>query len=177
MGIQPGVTDVNEAINILQNHPWVLKLIIQTPDPSASQQINWQWREDAPLFVQSGKLRNGGALFVQRGIVQNIDVMTGIPLGTAWLRWGIPEKYTSLTQTGGPIGGTIPPRPLTYVYHDIIFIGWTECADFGRFWEAKLEMIFGDPKTWLQSVLPYPIMPGTTPVTRFVHDVKTNFCP
>lgn len=177
MGIHPGMTPVTDAIYILQNHHWVEKIIIQTPDPSASQQINWHWRDDAPPFVRSDKLRNWGTLYVQTGIVQNIDVMTGIPFGSAWLRWGMPENYTLLTQTGGPIGGPIPPRPLTYIYHDMIVIGWTECADFGRFWEAKTEMILGDPDIWLKSVLPYPPLPNTTPVTRFVHDVRTNFCP
>lgn len=177
IGIRPGVTRVGDAIAILESHQWVETVLMVAPDPRASQRINWQWRDDAPFFVQSGKLRNGGTLFVQQGIVQNIDVMTGIPLGTLWLRWGIPEKYTSLAQTGGPIGGPLPPRSLTYVYHDIIVIGWTECANFRRFWEAKTEMIFGDPDIWLQSVIPYPPLPGTTPVTRFVRDVKTNFCP
>lgn len=177
MGIRPGVTTVGDAVAILKSNQWVEAILIAAPDPGASQLITWRWRKDAPLFVQSSKLRNGGTLYVQQGIVQNINVMTGISVGTAWLRWGAPEKYTSLTQTGGPVGGPIPPRPLTYVYHEIIIIGWTDCADFGRFWDAKIEMVFGDPAAWLQSVIPYSFLPGTTPVTRFVRDVKTNFCP
>ena len=177
MGIRPGTTTLGDAVAILQSHKWVKTVLASAPDPRASQHIYWQWRDDAPLFVQSGKLRNGGTLYVQQGIVQNIDVMTGIPLGTAWLRWDAPEKYTSLTQTGGPIGGPIPPRPLTYIYQDIIVIGWTECADFGRFWDAKIEIIFGDLQDWLQSVSSYPPLPGTTSIYHYVHDVKTNFCP
>ena len=177
MGIRPNVTTVNEAIKILQNHSWVQKIFIQSTDPLASQRINWHWRDDAPPFVQSARLRSGGTLFIQDGIVQNIDVMTGIPFGSAWLRWGRPEQYTLLTQLGGPIGGPRPPRPLTYIYQDIIVISWMDCADFRRFWNAKIEMIFGSPATWLQGVSTFPFLPSDTPIIHFVHDVKTTFCP
>jgi hypothetical protein len=177
MGIRPGVTGVNDAIKILQNNPWVLKIFLQTNDPLASQRIDWRWRAEAPPFLQSDRLRNGGTLIAKQGIVQNIEVITGIAFGKAWLHWGRPEQYTLLVQLGGPIGGPPPPRPLTYIYHDIIVVGWMDCPQFGQFWDAKIEMILGDSATWLQSAATYPFLPSDTPITRFVRDVKTTFCP
>jgi hypothetical protein len=177
LDIQPGVTTIDEAISILQNHQWVKTVMAMAPDRLATQHIYWEWRDDAPAFIQSGKPHSGGSLFVNYGIVQNVEVSTGIPLGTVWLWRGAPEQFTTLAQTGGPIGRPPPPRPLTYIYNDMILIGSTDCTAFSYFWKSNLKIIFGDPAAWLKTVIPYPPLPGTTSVTRFVYDVKRHFCP
>lgn len=176
LGIQPGVTTIDEAMRILQTHQWVKTVMAMAPDRLATQHIYWEWRDDAPALVQTGYPHSGGSMFVNNGIVQNVEVSTGIPLGTVWIRRGAPELYTTLVQLG-PAGKPTLPRPLTYIYNDMILIGTTECSAFRYFWKSNLRIIFGDPEAWLKTVIPYPPLPGTTPVTRFVYDVKRNFCP
>jgi hypothetical protein len=68
MGIRPGVTTVDEAITILQNHDWVKNVLLEEGsfDPVY---VTWEWSGVQPAFIndQSGTQgllgRTGGLVF------------------------------------------------------------------------------------------------------------------
>ena len=178
MGIQPGVTTVDEAIAILESHEWVERVFITSYNKVGIYRVEWRWSSSAsPLLEQEHKPRSGGRLLADNGIVQYMELLTSIRSGEAWLLWGTAENYTALLQTGGPIGGPKPPKPITSIYRNIINIVWTDCPYSNQYWNAEIELIIGEPAVWLDQALTYPFVPGTTPITRYIRELTQNYCP
>lgn len=178
LGIRPGVTTVEAAVTMLQAHEWIQEVFIESYGIVKPRQIGWHWSRVAPAIVQGDGLRRGGRLGVDgQGIVEYMQFRTQVKLGDALLRWGAPDQYTTLVQTGGPVGGPVPPKPITYIYDDMILVGWTQCPYFRNLREANTDIILGEPEAWLETALTYPFVSGVTPVHHFIHDIAPNLCP
>lgn len=102
LGIQPGVTRVNEAMNILEASPWVEKIEPHFigPDTPATRfrgWVYWFWKDSAAIwFRPAGASQNGyaGSFRVVNRVVDEISVATVIPFGSVRLWLGEPSGYT-----------------------------------------------------------------------------------
>lgn len=177
MGIKPGVTTVDEAIEILQAHEWVAEVASTAFNRLGMQRIEWRWRGDvSPLLEPDDIPRSGGRLIANEGVVQYVEFLTRIRTGEAWLMLGKAQNYTSLLQTGGPIGGPKPPNPISAIYSNLVFIAWTDCPYQRNFWNARIEIIIAESSEWLYEVSAYPTISGMVPVTHFVRDLTQDNC-
>jgi hypothetical protein len=178
MGIQPGVTTVDDAIAILQAHEWVAEVSNTGYSRLGLQRIEWRWQHDVSPMLEPERIpRSGGRLIADEGVVQYMELLTRIRAGEAWLILGKAQNYTSLLQLGGPIGGPKPPKPITVIYSSIVFIALTDCPYQHNFWNARIELIIAESNEWLNQVSAYPTISGMIPVTRYVRDLTQANCP
>jgi hypothetical protein len=178
MGIQPGITTVDEAIAILQAHEWVAEVSITGYSRLGLHRIEWRWKPNLSPMLEPERIpRSGGRLIADEGVVQYMELLTRIRAGDAWLILGKAQNYTSLLQLGGPIGGPKPPKPITAIYSNIVFIAWTDCPYQRNFWNARIELVIAKSNEWLNQVSAYPTISGMIPVTRYVRDLTQANCP
>jgi hypothetical protein len=176
LGIRPGVTPVNEAIAILEGHEWVSRVTITSYNKIEPDQIAWTWNRNTPPSLQPDEFLRVNRIFAYQGIVENIEFKTQLRLGDTWLAWGVPESYTTLAQTGGPLGSPRPPKPITLIYPDKIVITGRDCPYLQSLWEGKTSIILGEPSAWLEHVIPRPFVSNDTPITVYVRDLSRNDC-
>jgi hypothetical protein len=88
LGIRPQVTTQNEAIAILEAHPWVKK-VLYTAGGHTRGAITWDWNGTQPDWLAADRT---GLIQTQGGVVQNNSVQTGLKLGDIWLSFGQPEQ-------------------------------------------------------------------------------------
>jgi hypothetical protein len=178
MGIQPGVTTMEEAIAILQAHEWVSEVSATSYNRLGINRVGWRWKPDvSPLLEPEQIPRSGGRLIADKGIVRYMELLTRVSAGEAWLILGKAQNYTSLLQLGGPISGPKPPKPITAIYSNMIFIAWTDCPYPRHFWDAHIELVIAESIGWLEQVGVYPIVSGDIPVARFVRELAQANCP
>lgn len=177
MGIRPGVTRMEEAIAILQAHEWVAEVSITSYNRLGIEQVGWRWKSDvSPLLEPERIPRSGGRLVGDKGIVRYMELLTRIRAGEAWLILGRAQNYTTLLQLG-PAGHPRPPKSITVIYSDIIFIAGTACPYPRNFWNARIELIIAESDVWLEQVAAFPTISGAIPVTRFVRELAQDNCP
>jgi hypothetical protein len=85
LGIRLGVTTFQEALKVLQAHPWVGDIYLSDPVDERSFQVDWSGSQPAWM-------RGRALLQVQYGVVQDIYLGTAIPLGDLWLALGLPDS-------------------------------------------------------------------------------------
>jgi hypothetical protein len=89
-GIRPGVTHLDEALQILQHHPWIGHMAMEGELASGktSALIWWHWNgQQSPLIDGSVD----GRLISQNDVVQFVIVSTRVPMGDARLVLGPPS--------------------------------------------------------------------------------------
>jgi hypothetical protein len=89
LGIRPGVTTWDEALERLQASPWVGSISAAT----GKRSLTWTWNGQQPAFLHSGHEQN--ALFAANGIVYRVDVQTGESLAAVLLDLGLPDAWNS----------------------------------------------------------------------------------
>ncbi len=90
-GIRPGVTRLDEAIQLLQQHPWVghLSLEGELASGKTSALIWWHWNgQQSPLI--DGQV--DGRLISQNDVVQFIVISTRVSMGDARVVLGPPAQ-------------------------------------------------------------------------------------
>lgn len=101
IGIRPGTTTANEAIQLLENHPWIQSIEIRFTD--FRQQANtfwgyvyWDWLVGTPLFTKTSDNRLGihrSYLRVLDGVVDEVAFTTSLPLGEVVAALGKADRY------------------------------------------------------------------------------------
>ncbi len=83
MGIRPGETDTQEAVFLLERHPWVEKVTqhIWFGGPATSL-YSWSWSGQQPAFIDASV---PGVFSTQGNIIDVVQVPTTIALGEFWL--------------------------------------------------------------------------------------------
>jgi hypothetical protein len=81
-GIEIGVTTRQQAMDLLEAHPWVAQ-VYQT-----SLAVTWRWNGSQPALFNGEK---DGLLQIRGGLVRQIRIQTLIPFGDAWLLLGRPD--------------------------------------------------------------------------------------
>ncbi|MCC6803624.1 MAG: hypothetical protein IT319_12135 [Anaerolineae bacterium] len=94
-GIRPGVTTGEEALVILQNHPWVNAIWGVSgsayPGGEVSPLLYWRWSENYP-FAGDVPFGQQGIIVTSGGVVQQIFLTADIPFGDLWLALGTPAS-------------------------------------------------------------------------------------
>src|SRR5262249_12704463 len=99
MGIHPGTTTAEQAIDLLQASPWVKGVSPTTASVGSGARpkttnIYWSWSGQQPDFVFAAASREPPYLHVRNDIVQYIRLVTRIPYGNALLIVGAPDTRT-----------------------------------------------------------------------------------
>lgn len=83
MGIRPGVTTTQEAVRLLEQHPWVEKVTqhIWFGGPATSL-YSWSWNGQQPALINASA---PGVFSTQGNIIDVLQVPTAISLGEFWL--------------------------------------------------------------------------------------------
>ncbi|MCC6613948.1 MAG: hypothetical protein IT320_10750 [Anaerolineae bacterium] len=98
LGIIPGVTSLDEAGRILNDHPWVADYQLSRSITVDSGYLIWRWSGEQPTYIDGDE---EAALWVDNGRVEWMQVTTHLPFGDLWLRLGTPSGgyvwYVELT--------------------------------------------------------------------------------
>ncbi len=86
MGIQPGVTTVEEAVAILKSHEWVEEVHSDRAKANDSY-VEWSWSGLQPSITS---ISNNPYLFGHNGIVTNINIPLSLPMAEIWWLYGQP---------------------------------------------------------------------------------------
>ncbi len=132
-GIRPGVTVAQEAMDILQAHPWVNTVTVTAgisdnpSHPDNEGVIYWDWNgQQAPVL---GVFSLGGSIDVRENTVRVIKMVTTVPFAEAWQALGWPDE-----------GSLRPSR------------------SFGELYDVHLAL-YKDEGIMLRSIIPQPITP------------------
>jgi len=91
MGIRPGVTTQDAALQLLKMNPWVAQV---SPLVSVGG-FTWTWNGQQPAFLQDGFASN--TLLIVNGVVQRVDFLTRESMATFLIRFGLPEAWMTAT--------------------------------------------------------------------------------
>jgi hypothetical protein len=93
MGITPGVTTYDEAIEILENHNWVETVILETTGRNEYYAIiKWEWTDNAPEILRVTDLSSSVYSAYRDNIIYHLFVYPDVSLSTILLNFGLPEK-------------------------------------------------------------------------------------
>lgn len=87
MGIRPGITQFDEAVEILRNSPFVAEVGETQDYPNRQQSISWTWTDSIPFLNSS----TPNQLFSTRGNVGTMMIYTEIPFIQIWWTLGQPD--------------------------------------------------------------------------------------
>lgn len=146
MGVLPGETTAEEAIALLQAHPWVAEV-------HSERVIEWQWNGAQPTFIVPASI---GQVHVSGGgVVRNVQVQTLIPLRDIWAAVGHPPNgLIDLTGAGARmdyprtlqevIGATRCPVSPTIFSETHVRMQWNQARvsayidpDYLRYWQRN----------------------------------------
>jgi len=88
MGIQPGVTKVDEALKILEASPWISAVDNRTIN-NVSGFISWTWSDQKPNWI-SGK--QAGQIWATQKQIVNVVIYGDLLLGDTRLALGSPDQ-------------------------------------------------------------------------------------
>jgi hypothetical protein len=90
-GIQVGVTTDQQALAILQHHPWIGRMAVYRYPGTVGDNmlVYWDWSGQQPDWLVGAE---NGALTTRNGTVETIVLQTTISLGDVWLLLGRPQK-------------------------------------------------------------------------------------
>jgi len=83
MGVLPGHTTADEAVVLLESHPWVAAV-------NAEHVIEWEWNGTQPAYIVPASI--GQLVLSNSGVVRNVQVQTLIPLRDIWAAVGHPTN-------------------------------------------------------------------------------------
>lgn len=86
--IVPGVTRIDQAIDRLENHPWVGEFQIFRGMEIDSGFLRWSWTGAQPEEIDS---RRSGQMWYQRGVIRWLEIPTTLTVGDLWLLLQMPE--------------------------------------------------------------------------------------
>jgi hypothetical protein len=142
-GIEPGVTTADEAVALLENHPWIGMVDYRFGE------INWQWNGTQPAIFDATKpLFHGRMLLdqIENPTLDSLSIPTHATFGDFWLALGEPDYLTILTP-----GGTPRPSALIiiagYQERDFFLLGFMDCPIHALgFWQASVTVAYGRPE-------------------------------
>lgn len=138
LGIRPGVTTSQDALNILRTHPWVRDVQVFSSSDETEANVDWRWTRSAPAVFQLATFQEGGLMKIEDNLVRYVSLVTLIRLGDIWLTWGKPNEYWWLTSY-------YTPDTPTYVWHSSAYyqpgftVGTREtCSYYPEFWQSRI---------------------------------------
>jgi hypothetical protein len=87
MGIRPGMTTVDEAMQLLQSNHWVGQIENHTQSNLVGS-ITWDWSDQKPTWITK---KPQGEIYIENGRVTLMTIYSDIPLGATRLVLGLPD--------------------------------------------------------------------------------------
>ncbi len=146
MGIQPGITSVEQALALLQQNDGVQIIKVDPTEVNGSasqiQRISWSWNTTSSQLSPFIDTQKSGVINVSDGKVYGIDVETSVKLGDYWLVENAPKEY-NLRSIGTSTSGNL----LMVLFVDgpsgVILKGTKRCPYFSsRLWQLKMSLSF-----------------------------------
>ncbi len=157
MGIQPGITTMLEAVQILRKNTWISQVIPLSNEQRPSQ-IWWLWNENAPNFLKKGGRSSDGQISATLGDkVGFVSFDTTLEMGDIPLVLGTPDQDAIVL--GVPL--VIPPAPdipvlveLWYLKHHLWATGRQSCPYYANLWHMPIHFNVTDvdPSTAVRTV-------------------------
>src|SRR5262245_56526138 len=102
MDIRPGVTQMSDAIDLLQKQAWVGEIDPHYIAAGTTNQhllgwVAWDWNDDAPIWFRAATNAmhgHAGVFNTVDGVVSDITVATNVPFGSFRLMLGEPDGYS-----------------------------------------------------------------------------------
>lgn len=132
MGIRPGVTRVDEALAILENHEWVSNVRVE------NKTIRWDWSGQQPKAF----CRYGGTATFENDIIDYFDLITCYTFGDLSLALGISENLRLIPLDRGSI--KILDYAAIYPRESLWVISATACPYFPGMWTSSIGIVFGN---------------------------------
>ena len=141
-GIRPGITTLNEALELLDSRGWTGTINFHRGMAMDTGLLLMEWSGQQPAFIDPEQ----PALFwIEANIVERMAVRMNIPYADAWRSLSMPERGAV------SIGSTSPPIFNHYAgYHDtaagVDFVLYSaENCPFNpqRLWNARFDFLLG----------------------------------
>ncbi len=133
MGIRPGVTTVQVAVEMLRGHEWVADVNAAN---EADGYISVEWNRAAPPIIDRDART---PFYIFGGIVGFIDLKTTYPVGALYLLAGLPQATDSSVSTHGIF---------VSAYHferSVMAYAYSSCpVTRTKFWKADMILRFED---------------------------------
>jgi hypothetical protein len=146
MGIRPGVTTAEEAMQILEASGWVEQMTIATQYASRDvNEVTWRWNDQFPFGGADliGIVPYGNFMTLSGDVVKSMVVATTLSLADLSFIWNEPAQYGMST------------FPKHYLYYAVVypeeqvrFMAFTECPYFPRVWTSATSWVLGDIKSF-----------------------------
>jgi len=154
MGIALETTSAEDAVSILEAHPWVAAVTVQRYNDQINA-ISWEWNGEQPAFIDT---RSPGVVMLNftGKRITSITISTDMQLSDLWRMIGPPPKVTLYRDAGGTmtyLGGYAHTRLHTY--------GVGDCpATANTFWRLKIQQLvwlspYKDADRYYNSAEPY----------------------
>ncbi len=139
MGIRPGVTTADAALEILKTHPWVASYeILHEPPSSPPYVVYWEWNGQQPAFLREDARPQMILTYDRVQMVESVLVDTTIPVGYAYLMLGTADgTYSgrSVTLRNSVLINALFDDPLVLIYTTI------PCpVSYSKFWNAPMSL-------------------------------------
>ena len=132
LGIQPGITTLEEAMTVLKLHDWVGEV-----DPLDPPYVSWSWSGRQPGIVP-GTSKGILSFSLDRQQVVAIAVQTSLPVAAMYLFGGGPIIENSKSLKRGQVYATV-----IYPEYSIMTFTTIACPATARlFWESPLGIEF-----------------------------------
>jgi len=138
-GIRPGITTAAEMIRILEENGWVRDRQFNYSMEIDTGLLTWRWRTPPSPLIEERRI---GLAWIQRNIVQWIDLPTRLRFGDVWLFFDRPLR-------GAIQSASVLPRRInhyaSYDESDLLQVRSTVfCPLRARdFWQAQVNVLIG----------------------------------
>lgn len=146
-GIRPGVTNINDALHILEAHPWISE--IQHPEIPYDKRTYWNWNAE-PSGVINNAVRGHGLPDWDNNAWSSIEISTVVPMGDFVLTLGKPDGLMILAIRSNSIAGgsaQVEKMMPVLVYRDLglMIYNFIDCpARMDDFWNSWGMVVYGD---------------------------------
>jgi hypothetical protein len=144
MGIQPGVTTLEEAVDILKHHAWVKDVEVKTLEYGKFSLILWSWNGQQPAFLDMTMMGRVDVFHInvmdyRAGTVAAIQAPTLIPYGTLYLTMGGGRSISGYWVKGQEMSGRI-----FTIYNGFAVDARLECpTNPDRYWRTPVSIGYG----------------------------------
>lgn len=141
IGIRPGVTTCDQAIDILKNHEWVGEVNADpcSPDGRSDGWMWWFWNGRQPALLDNAQTNS---IRIENNVVRELVILSQVSMADIWMLYGIPD-LKNVDIVSGAYG---PPRILNaagYPQLGLELTSYSPCpGSYKDFWAAPTVITF-----------------------------------
>ncbi len=136
LGIRPGVTSVEEAVNLLQRHQWVSSVVQQYGE------VRWFWNGRQPTFLSGTGAPSLSSLPVNGvRVVDTLHIPTRLPAGLVDVLMGKPAAYQFVPSNRSQAVTSAHDIAMTVSFNTFTISAPVACpARLDAFWTEPVEL-------------------------------------